>query len=100
MAFCVSNSHSVSFYSNILDLWLLWCDNSDLDLLNLCPKTPLLCPKLVYHYPRIFMKKIFFNSDDINQLEEILVLDNKNTEVRLFTIRPIHQRVPPDFEEI
>ena len=60
MAFCVSNSHSVSFYSNILDLWLLWCDNSDLGLLNLCPKTPLLCPKLVYHYtPNIYEKKYF-----------------------------------------
>ena len=38
-AFCVSNSHSVSFYSDIPDLWLLWCNNSDLDLLNLCPGT-------------------------------------------------------------
>ena len=38
-AFCVSNSHSVSFYSDILDLWLLWCNNSDLDLLDLCPGT-------------------------------------------------------------
>ena len=38
-AFCVSDSHGVSFYSDIPDLWLLWCDNSDLDLLDLCPGT-------------------------------------------------------------
>ena len=38
-AFCVSDSHSVSFYSDIPDLWLLWCNNSDLDLLDLCPGT-------------------------------------------------------------
>ena len=38
-AFCVNDSHGVSFYSDIPDLWLLWCNNSDLDLLDLCPGT-------------------------------------------------------------